>query len=293
MVNKKIKEENMVWKCPGCGKLINDTEKKCACGYSFYEILGVQPDASVEKIEQTYKYLLKVWGSPESFKEPTLRKKAEERLKNIKDAYALFRHFNPIIEATPKRRDIVRIASLSTIGILLLVVILVFIFTSKEEKIKEPSISQPQEKAEVQTSTENQIGTKNLPAGSISSLKEETRTETQQSPSEAKISTIDIQAEKTEEWAIESVKKAYLPRSLSDVETMVNKWTADNAGKYKVIGWQAKKMDEQTYLVSYTVSDGLSIKGFYFDINTETGVIRSLDEHPDLQKKYGIQYGQQ
>lgn len=49
-------------------------------------------------------------------------------------------------------------------------------------------------------------------------------------------------------------------------------------------------MDEQNYLVSYTVSDGITMKGFYFEISTETGMVKPLEEHPKLQKKYGIEF---
>ena len=33
-------------------------------------------------------------------------------------------------------------------------------------------------------------------------------------------------------------------------------------------------MDDKTYLVSYIASDGLATKGFYFDVNVDTGDIK-------------------
>lgn len=51
-------------------------------------------------------------------------------------------------------------------------------------------------------------------------------------------------------------------------------------------------MDEQFYLVAFTISDGIDTKGFYFDVDPNTGAVRHLADHPDLQKKYNIQYKQ-
>jgi hypothetical protein len=72
----------------------------------------------------------------------------------------------------------------------------------------------------------------------------------------------------------------------------MKKWAEENSGKIQIVGWKAKRIDERTYLVSYTASDGLSSKGFYFDIDIKTGTVRHIADHPELQKKYGIQYNQ-
>jgi predicted RNA-binding protein associated with RNAse of E/G family len=62
----------------------------------------------------------------------------------------------------------------------------------------------------------------------------------------------------------------------------------ESSGKLSPLGWAAKKMDENIFLVSFTATDGITPKGFYFDINAETGEIRNIAAHPDLQLKYRI-----
>lgn len=280
----------MTWKCPRCGNSNNDSIKKCSCGYAFYEVLAVDPDASPEKVEQAYKHLIKFWGSHGSPNETASLKRAEERLKNINDAYTLFRQFTPSAAAIPERKNITKIATIAAIVVLFSVALLVFIL--KKEDVKEPS-AQKLQKEEAESLPSKEIETKNITPGPTTIPAGESKAEGQRPVTGNTVSPPATSAEKSEEWAIESVRKTYFPRALSNVETVINKWTNDNTGKYKVIGWQAKKMDEQTYLVSYTVSDGLATKGFYFDISTETGTVRPLEEHPELQKKYGIEFNKQ
>ncbi len=74
------------------------------------------------------------------------------------------------------------------------------------------------------------------------------------------------------------------------VELIVKKWTEENSGKYKIVGWQAKKVDEQNYLVSYTALEGSAVKGFYFTIDAQSRKVQDLARNPELQKKYNIQY---
>ncbi|MGE5300762.1 MAG: zinc-ribbon domain-containing protein [Acidobacteriota bacterium] len=93
-----------------------------------------------------------------------------------------------------------------------------------------------------------------------------------------------------EEKAIGMVKRSDVLLRMTSVDSIVDKWTQDNAGKYKVVGWQAKKIDEQKYLVSYTALDGSITKGFYFVADLRSGGVEDLAHNPELQKKYNIQY---
>ncbi|MDA8240347.1 MAG: zinc-ribbon domain-containing protein [Nitrospiraceae bacterium] len=93
-----------------------------------------------------------------------------------------------------------------------------------------------------------------------------------------------------EEKAIGMVKRSDVLLRMTSVDSIVNKWTQDNAGKYKVVGWQAKKIDEQKFLVSYTALDGSVPKGFYFVADLQSGGVEDLAHNPELQKKYNIQY---
>jgi len=52
-----------------------------------YQILGLKTDASMEEIKQSYKDLVNVWHPDRFYDNPRLEKKAQEKLKEINDAY--------------------------------------------------------------------------------------------------------------------------------------------------------------------------------------------------------------
>ena len=104
------------------------------------------------------------------------------------------------------------------------------------------------------------------------------------------VPTEEISTSTPEEKAMWMVKRSDVLLKMTSVEAIVNKWTQDNAGKYKVVGWQAKKIDDQKYLVSYTALDGSVPKGFYFVADLQSGGVEDLAHSPELQKKYNIQY---
>lgn len=53
----------------------------------YYEMLGLKPGASEEEIKETYRDLVKVWHPDRFTHDPELQKKAEEKLKEINQAY--------------------------------------------------------------------------------------------------------------------------------------------------------------------------------------------------------------
>ena len=53
----------------------------------FYEILGVQPGASPEQIQQAYHDLVKVWHPDRFGSDTRLQARAQEKLKEINEAY--------------------------------------------------------------------------------------------------------------------------------------------------------------------------------------------------------------
>ncbi len=268
----------MAWKCPECG-IKNDSAAECSCGYAFYKILGVKPDASEKSVKQTYQYLLNVWKTDSLSSDPLSQKKADERLKKINEAYKTFKDYASSRSGTKKKTNTVKVASFAVLIVLFFAFLLVFLNTSKEDKPREQTTTQQAEKAKTQPLSVDQVNMQDKPEEPLPSAP------TANLPA-------GISLEKTEENAIGLVKKSHVLDRFSDVETIMNKWTDENSGKFQIIGWKVKKMDEQIYLVSYTASDGLVTKGFYFDIDFSTGAVRHIANHPELQKKYGIQYNQ-
>ena len=284
----------MGWKCPECGNSNDAAVAECVCGYAFYKILGVKPDASEEEVKQAYKYLLKVWQTDRFSNDPLSEKKAKERLKKIDDAYDAFRHYASDLPGVRKRSKFIKIASFASVFVLVLVVLFVFFNTSQKDKLQERSTVQPNNKVESGSFPVNRAE-QNVTEGSKNQSNEnlsEGKGLSEKMPETADKVLVDRGAGKTEEMAIESVKKSHVIDRFSDVEALMRKWTDENSGKFQIIGWQAKKADETIYLVSYTASDGLETKGFYFDIDINTGTVHHIADHPELQKKYGIKYKQ-
>lgn len=53
----------------------------------YFEVLGIKPNASIEEIKQAYKDLVKVWHPDRFVNDPRFQRKAEEKLKEINEAY--------------------------------------------------------------------------------------------------------------------------------------------------------------------------------------------------------------
>ncbi len=277
----------MAWKCPDCGIDNDDSALECTCGYAFYKILGVKKDASEEEVNQAYKYLQNVWEADKFSHDPSLQKKAQERLKKIDEAYDNFRHFVPARSVTDKRGRLIKIISFAGIIILVFVTLLVFLNISRKDKPIEQSTIRPDE-VKPQPFTEKRVDVQEIPKEperqTVEGLTKEASRQTNQYFSE------NMSSKEAEEKAIELVKNSHAIDRFSNVDTLMRKWTDEISGKFQIVGWKAKKMEDQTYLVSYTASDGLNTRGFYFDINTKSGTVRHIADHPELQKKYGIQY---
>jgi hypothetical protein len=60
---------------------------------SAFEILGLRSDATPDQVRESYKDLVKVWHPDRFAHDPALRRKAQERLKQINEAYEVLRSY--------------------------------------------------------------------------------------------------------------------------------------------------------------------------------------------------------
>ena len=268
----------MAWICPECGRMQEPPHKKCTCGYAYYQVLGIKDDAPPDSVEQTYRYLLKVWEKNADTQDPHARSKARARLKKINEAHAVFLQATERARKGTRDSTTVKFAVIGGIGLVMFVAFAFYLF-SPSQKGSLPAVPEriPEQTAQQQ---------KTAPLLSFPHPREQQdagQTQTSSPDDEP-----DMQVEKTPDWAIASVRKSHVLDRVATVDLLVIKWMHENAGKLRSLGWTAKKMDENIFLVSYIVTDGTTSEGLYFDINTETGEIRKVAGNPDLQRKYGI-----
>lgn len=66
-----------------------------------YRILGLEPNASPEKVRQAYKDLVQVWHPDRFAYDPELQRRAQEKLKLINESYEKLRsyHLAPLVRA--------------------------------------------------------------------------------------------------------------------------------------------------------------------------------------------------
>ena len=272
----------MGWKCPECGIKHGDISPECSCGYSFYKILGIKSDVSGEEAKQAYKYLLKVWESDRSSHDPVSKKRAEERLRKINEAYGIFRQNLSGSSSGLKKNNVIKIAASTAVFIILLIALAFSLNVFKADKAAGPK---PAPK-EVKTDSPA------LPAPAVPTAGLANTGQVSGTPVPEISQTPALSGEITEEKAIEMVKKSQALTMNISTEAIIKKWTEENAEKFQIIGWRAKKMGDERFLVSYMAMDGASPKGFYFDLDIRTGEIENLANKPELQKKYNIHYSQ-
>lgn len=66
----------------------------------------------------------------------------------------------------------------------------------------------------------------------------------------------------------------------------LSEWLKQQKGDIRVVGWSAKPVDDQTYLVTYAlVRDGKS-EGFRFEVNLAAQLVRNVKGDPVLEQKY-------
>ncbi len=184
----------------------------------------------------------------------------------------------PLSAKTDRKIDPRRAAVAGAAGILIVAIIGLFFFYSKEDDSKRDVMRAPVGDKGMGMSPPSVQGKYALPQAPPTGA----------SPVESPQDTSISEGPMTEEKAIEIVKRSEALLTRTSVDSIVMKWTEENAAKYKMVGWQAKKIDEQKYLVSYTALDGDVPRGFYFELDAQSGVVKDFSKNPELQKKYNI-----
>ena len=270
----------MAWKCPECGTSLDDAKLECDCGYSFFKVLGVKPGASPADVEKAYRYLRKVWQSGGAAQEPVAQKRARARMQKIEEAYLAYKSRTRVSDEPSRTGLLIKVASIAAVCVLC-VIVLFFYFRSPGEE----SQSVPEETHRPAPVKQRGAVTPTPPPAAVTSPENPTEIP---APAETEEALPEVQDEG--ERAVEMVKKSHVLDPVFPVEAVLKKWSETTAGKMQVIGWQAKKMADQVYVVSYTASDGLNTRGFYFEVNLESGTVRNVANSPELQQKYGIKY---
>ena len=93
--------------------------------------------------------------------------------------------------------------------------------------------------------------------------------------------------------AITLAKLAYSIDSSSmdqlDNDSWIQRKLQSVLGPLKVYGWSAKRVDDATYVVSYTYDTGEGKRGHFLEVNLEANLVRNIVGNPWLEEKYKIE----
>jgi hypothetical protein len=153
-------------------KLITDLSKA-------YELLGVKPGVSSTELKAAHRDLAKVWHPDRFVHDPRLQEKAQEKLKEINEAYELLSsgqtprpappppraaetvYTTPVYTAAVERRSTPRGGSWKS-GLVVLMFLAVFAVTTKVllDRRSRPQPAPPAERAQVETATQAELSTR-------------------------------------------------------------------------------------------------------------------------------------
>lgn len=92
-----------------------------------------------------------------------------------------------------------------------------------------------------------------------------------------------------EQEAIELVKSGTTlsRRVLEDNEATIRRTLRSKRGTLRVIGWHAKRIDDQIYLVTYSFDDGTGVRAWPFEVNLAADLVRYVIGDSVLERTYG------
>jgi len=88
--------------------------------------------------------------------------------------------------------------------------------------------------------------------------------------------------------AIELVKKSHALQGELSVDEKIRAWLEKKKSEVRPIGWEAKNLSGQVYLISYrfeihSFDEGSGERGYYFEVDLNTGNVRNVTK--DYQKE--------
>jgi hypothetical protein len=97
-----------------------------------------------------------------------------------------------------------------------------------------------------------------------------------------------LNAPSPEETAIKLAQDATTLHKYKINRYFLAEWLKEQKGDIRVGGWSAKKVDDQTYLVTYAlVRDGKG-EGVRFEVNLAAQLVRNVKGDPALEEKYSV-----
>jgi len=99
---------------------------------------------------------------------------------------------------------------------------------------------------------------------------------------------IEKQPTSEEYKAINMVRFSRAIVNYEDTGNSIKDYLKTLKGNLKIIGWKAKKVNDQMYLVSYTYEVDSGVKGYYFDVNLKANIVRRILEDHELERIYGL-----
>jgi ABC-type antimicrobial peptide transport system permease subunit len=76
--------------------------------------------------------------------------------------------------------------------------------------------------------------------------------------------------------------------TLPSNEAVIAREVRSMTGDLHILGWKANKINEQTYLVTYSVEQGLEIHTWTFEVNLVVDLVRDVSQDSTLAKKYSL-----
>lgn len=102
-----------------------------------------------------------------------------------------------------------------------------------------------------------------------------------------------------EQRAIQLTKDAHslagenVAASVADVGALTNEQQIRQRlstlkGTLAIVGWSAKRIDDQTFFVTYTFEQDGQARVFPFEANLAAGIVRNVADDPALRRKYAV-----